>query len=225
MKHRSTRRIAAVISALVLSGLSPLLTADPAAADGADRYGKPCDPNKYKERYEITSLTVEPVITYQASYVMGSYERWGSARKVVMDRKVSVEAGYRGSASASVEVSLPAKLLGAVNAATSLEFEAKGSVTLSKTVTTRERREFRNPDERNRKVIFYQGLTRAKGTVTRKKCAQHYLPGQSYGPYEVHLYDGRYETWTDNVGLSHLICGYGAPGALAKLVRARYCDL
>lgn len=212
------------LASMVLLGLSVVGTA-PAHADGADAYGKPCNPKKYREHYAVTSRTIKPEVTYETSAQLGPHEQWKTSEEVVLKKQLAVNAKITVGYKAGGSLSLPGKLLGELHAETNLSFEAGGSANRDKTVTTHEERTFGNPDNRNRKLVFYRGVTRATGKFTRYACYQHYLPGQSYGPFEVHIYYGKFETWTDHVKLSHLLCGRASTGALAHMVAKKYCPL
>ena len=213
---------ALALAGVVASGLTPVGTA---YADGADAYGRVCNPDRYKQHYKVENLTVNPTVTYQASYQLGPGEQWTTSKEIVLDRQLHVAASMSYTYSGGGSLSLPGKLLGEIKAETSLSFQASGNITRTRRETTREERRFGNPDNRNHKLIFYKGVTKANGRFTRYACYQKYLPGQSYGPFKVHKYYGKFETWTDQVGLSHVLCGYAVDGRLARLVKQRYCRL
>lgn len=219
------RRTALALSALVITSTLTAVGAAPAHADGADAYGKECNPHHYRTHYKITDLSVQPTVTYEKSYQLAPHEQWTTSRDITLVRQVKVDAAASFNSSSGGSISLPGKLLGSLEAKTELGFQASGSATKTRTEQTHEERRFGNPDDRNRKLVFYRGLTRAKGHFTKLACYQHYLPGQSYGPYEVHKYFGKFHTWTDHVGLSHVLCGHAVTGALAKKVKQQYCPL
>ncbi len=220
------RKLMSVVATAAMLGLGLTSVAPaPVHADGADRYGKSCNPQKYREHYKVTNRTVKPEVTYQKSYQLAPGERWKTSKQIDLQRQVTVKAKASFSYKGGGSVSLPGKLLGELKAETGLSFQASGTANRTKVVKTREERSFRNPDDRNRKVVFYRGVTRATGSFTRYACYQKYLPGQSYGPYKVHIYDGTFQTWTDHAGLSHLLCGRASTGALAKMVAKQYCPL
>jgi len=219
------RRASSVAVLALLTGGLLATPTTPAHADGADAYGRVCNPDRYRTHYKVTSLAVQPVVTYEKSYQLSPHEQWVTSKEIALDRQVKVDAEMTFNSSTGGSLSLPAKLVGSIEAKTDLQFRSSGTATRTRVQRTYEERRFGNPDDRNRKLIFFRGLTRAKGRFTKYACYQHYLPGQSYGPFEVHIYYGRYRTWTDHVGLSHLLCGHRADGRLANLVKKHYCPL
>lgn len=226
----STSRLVSGLAAAAAASSLVLAPALPAHADGADAYGRNCDPDKYKDRYKVdaSKATVRPTITYQASYQLAPGERWTTSREITLVRQKSVSADMSfsstqgGGASAGIAKVISVDL----KAEFGLTFQTSGNLTTTRQEKTFEERSFANPDQRaNHKVIFYKGTTTAEGRVNFLSCRQHFFPGQSYGPFEVHKYFGTFQTWTDNVGLSHVICGYPADGELARLVKQKYCKL
>lgn len=222
------RRVVRGLAAAVAGSTLVLTPAVPAHADGADAYGRECDPDKYQDRYKLdaAAAAVRPTITYQASYQLAPGERWTTSREITLTRQTQVAAEMSFQSRGGGSVGLTKVVTLELHNEYGLTFQTSGNLTSTRQERTFEERTFTNPDQKsNHKVIFYKGTTTANGKVNFLSCRRHYLPGQSYGPFEVHKYYGRYETWTDNVGLSHVICGYPADGRLAQLVKQKYCSL
>ena len=112
------RKLMSVVATAAMLGLGLTSVAPaPVHADGADRYGKTCNPKKYREHYKVSNRTVKPEATYTRSYQLAPGEQWKTSKQIDLQRQVTVKAKASFSYKGGGSVSLPGKLLGELKAA------------------------------------------------------------------------------------------------------------
>ena len=176
---------------------------------------KACNPQRYKVRHTLESLTTEPVITHinTVGISPGNGQRitekvFFNRRAVTtinLDARVSVKTGALGSlaAKASAEVGVGFR-----------RTTGKTKKTTSKVTTT-----VSNPTKSNKQFVFYKGATQAKGRFREYRCDAYYASPDSTNVYfRVTYYPGTWKSYAI-AGSGALRCGGGTKG-LGELAKA-----